>query len=67
MTTNEELLQQDLDTVKGLHDLAKCVDEITIILASALLELENPEGNHHLTIATRNKLRRLAEKDEDSK
>jgi hypothetical protein len=58
-----ESLKNDIEIIKGLGQLADSVNQAVTILAKAILELEDPEGNHFLSPGTRNAVRALSETD----
>lgn len=56
-----QLLKADIEMAKGITQLAEAVNKAVAVLAGAILELEDPEGNHFLSQKTREALRTLSE------
>lgn len=56
-----DLMKNDIELAKGITELVSVTDKAITILASAILELEDPEANHCLRIGTRDALRTLVE------
>lgn len=67
-TTNEtaDMLENDIALAKGIGQIADSVNQAVTILAKAILELEDPEGNHFLSPRTRNAVRALSETDTEN-
>ena len=63
MTITEEMLKHDIELAKNIGQLAESVNQAISILATAILELEDPEGVHSLRTTTRRSLETLAEKE----
>ncbi len=66
MTITEEMLKHDIELAKNIGQLAESVNQAISILATAILELENPEGVHPrwaLRTTTRRALQTLASKE----
>lgn len=55
-----DLMRNDIELAKGITELVKVTDKAITILASAILELEDPEANHCLKLGTRDALQILA-------
>lgn len=57
-----DLAVQDSKTLDVVKMLIEKTDSTCALLAKAILELEDPEGNHCMTIGSRNALLELAKK-----
>ncbi len=67
------IITEMTDMTRSMGRLADCIstlsratDNAITILAQGILELEDPESNHCMTIGTRNALRELAKRGESS-
>ncbi len=63
---SEESLQNDIVLAKGITELTRITDTAISILARAILELEDPEGHHHLPNNTRKALQALVSRFNDA-
>jgi hypothetical protein len=63
---NLQSLQNDIELAKGITELTRVTDTAISILARAILELEDPEGNHHLPNNTRKALQALVSRFNDA-
>jgi hypothetical protein len=62
----KEALQTDIELAKGITELTRVTDTAISILARAILELEDPEGHHHLPNNTRKALQALVSRFNDA-